>query len=327
MRGEEEMELPATQSFGAEEAKSAADAAREAEYFVEHVVEEEKKEEFVTASDNPSAPIPQAIVIEEPEVAPAPVAPVPVIKQINTMALNQDLESFAPPRVADADEQRRIETSQMITSGGLPEKLLFGEMSIYLHSFQNLQMIQGKPVIMYKVWHEYFPRLGTTEYEMLETGFLAKNVDWATGSLGHKIYLPQLTNQNLHTQGETMCIQLFMIREADPGLEDCATFAGELRFKWKHCLDDGKVNNWQWENVTVTDEERKLQRQPYLHTPATVELGVRYTYAEGQERNPAAAPLRSGSQFFSPHGANAPALAPEREEVKAAQISDAEAER
>ena len=104
MRGEEEMELPATQSFGAEEAKSAADAAREAEYFVEHVVEEEKKEEFVTVSDNPSAPIPQAIVIEEPEVAPAPEAPVPVIKQINTMALNQDLESFAPPRLADADD-------------------------------------------------------------------------------------------------------------------------------------------------------------------------------------------------------------------------------
>ena len=47
-------------------------------------------------------------------------------------------------------------------------------------------------------------------------------------------------------QGDTLLIQLYMIDEPRPitEIKKFATFVGELRVKYKHCLDEENKNNW-----------------------------------------------------------------------------------
>lgn len=54
-----------------------------------------------------------------------------------------------------------------------------------------------------------------------------------------------------------MLLQLFMVEEAKVEFRKSATYVGEVKIKWKHCLDDDKMNDWQFQQVALTDPENK----------------------------------------------------------------------
>ena len=68
-----------------------------------------------------------------------------------------------------------------------------------------------------------------------------------------RINLSDLMNENLHLQGDTFLIELYMMEAADVSLRKTATFVGEIRFGYKHCFEEEKRNQWQWKQTEITD--------------------------------------------------------------------------
>ena len=74
-----------------------------------------------------------------------------------------------------------------------------------------------------------------------------------------KVPLTDMLNENLHMQGDTFLVQLFMIEEPKRELLKSATFVGELRIRYKHCYEENNRNNWCHMQLALTDEDQKAQ--------------------------------------------------------------------
>ena len=61
-----------------------------------------------------------------------------------------------------------------------------------------------------------------------------------------RVNLGDLSGENLHLQGDTILIELYMVERADANLRKSATFVGEIRFGYKHCFEEGSKNEWKW---------------------------------------------------------------------------------
>ena len=71
-----------------------------------------------------------------------------------------------------------------------------------------------------------------------------------------------------------------MVERADTQLAKSATFVGELRLKYKHCFESDNVNNWQWQQLVLTDEENKVQRRGAASEVQTCQVNLKVRYLE-----------------------------------------------
>ena len=129
-----------------------------------------------------------------------------------------------------------------------------------MRNFENFPRIDGLDVVMYKLRHEHFTREATIAPYKSQVGYITKKFSWETQTLDHKIHILNLIKENLHMQGDTLVLQLFLAQAAvnTAAAMAAATFIGELRFRWKHCLEDANVNNWVPEQIDITDEANKV---------------------------------------------------------------------
>lgn len=86
---------------------------------------------------------------------------------------------------------------------------------------------------------------------------MQKKFSWETGAMETRILLDDFFNDNMHMQGDTFLIQIFVADAATSEGAKNATFIGEFRLKWKTCLDEDKIDNWQWESYALTDEDNQ----------------------------------------------------------------------
>ena len=85
-------------------------------------------------------------------------------------------------------------------------------------------------------------------------------------------------------QGDTFLIQLFMVEGPERERVKSATFVGELRVRWKQCVTDVDAKNqWQHQQVALTDEDSKAQRRPGAVLSCQINIEVRYL--EAGQRN------------------------------------------
>ena len=157
----------------------------------------------------------------------------------------------------DEDElkRREAETIQLIKDGKLPEKNIDGQVMVNLVNFENLTRVEGKPVCMYKFKVPYYTPEGTVAFQKDMIGFMVKNFNWEEGVMNCRIPVDKLTQQNMHLQGDTFLLKLFMVEKPESVFIKTGTYVGEVRIKWKHCLDEDKMNNWQHQQVALVDPE------------------------------------------------------------------------
>lgn len=68
-----------------------------------------------------------------------------------------------------------------------------------------------------------------------------------------------------------------MIEEAKKECLKTATFVGELRIRYKQCLDEESKNNWCVSaDGALTDEEQKVQQRSSEILSCQINLEVRY---------------------------------------------------
>ena len=121
-----------------------------------------------------------------------------------------------------------------------------GEVQIKLLDFENLTRVEGKPVVFYKLKRTYFtaaPEVAVA-FRRDKSGFMQKNFSWESSRMDLRINLNDYENENLHMQGDTILIELFMIEAPDVKLRKTATSVGEIRFNYKHCFDGDQKNTW-----------------------------------------------------------------------------------
>ena len=159
---------------------------------------------------------------------------------------------FSP---SDMDElkRREAETIELIKKGELPMEEIKGEIQIKLLNFDNLTRVEGKPVVYYKIKRTFFndenKEAPVVQFRKDKPGFMQKNFNWEQGRMDCRVNLNDLMNENLHLQGDTILIELYMIERAEVKLRKDATFVGELRFGYKHCFEEENKNQWKWQQV------------------------------------------------------------------------------
>ena len=94
-----------------------------------------------------------------------------------------------------------------------------------------------------------------------------------------RINLNDLVSENLHLQGDTILIELYMIERAEVSLRKNATFVGELRFGYKHCFEEESKNQWKWHQVEISDVENKRKGRADELLSGQVNVEVRYQEA------------------------------------------------
>ena len=163
---------------------------------------------------------------------------------------------------SDKDElaRREAETIELLKKGPLPVfDKINGEFNVMLSNFENLPKVEGKPICMYKLKRTVFTEQATVEPRKDIVGFMQKNFSWEEGRMDCKVPLTDMLNENLHMQGDTFLVQLFMIEEPKRELLKSATFVGELRIRYKHCYEENNRNNWCHMQLALTDEDQKAQ--------------------------------------------------------------------
>ena len=165
-------------------------------------------------------------------------------EEIRDKAVFEDF-GFSP---SDVDElkRREAETIELIKKGELPTEEIKGEVQIKLLNFENLTRVEGKPVVYYKIKRTFFnaenPQQPFVEFRKDKPGFMQKNFSWENNRMDCRINLNDLKSENLHLQGDTILIELYMIERAEVSLRKNATFVGEIRFSYKHCFEAEKKN-------------------------------------------------------------------------------------
>ena len=147
---------------------------------------------------------------------------------------------------SDKDElaRREAETIELLKKGPLPMKEINGEITIHLLNFENLPKVEGKPVCVYKLKRSFFTPEATVDHRKDIFGYMTKNFSWEESVMNCKVNMTDLMKENLNMQGDTLHLQFFMIEEAKREFLKNATFVGELRIRYKHCLDEENTNNW-----------------------------------------------------------------------------------
>ena len=101
---------------------------------------------------------------------------------------------------------------------------------------------------MYKLKRTHFVKEGE-EVKVAPKGkqkaSFMKKFNWETGTMDGRIQLYDFFNDNMHMQGDTFRLQIFVADAATTEGANNATFIGEFRLKWKTCLDEGNIDNWQ----------------------------------------------------------------------------------
>jgi len=156
--------------------------------------------------------------------------------------------------------RREAETIELVKNGKLPTRAIQGEFTVHLLNFENLPRVEGKNICMYKLKRSFFTDQATVDHRRDIVGFMTRTFSWEEAVMNKKIPIKDLINQNLHMQGDTMLLQLFMIEEAvaKGDVYKNATFVGELRIRYKHVTDEDKKNNWEHQQLTLTDEDKKV---------------------------------------------------------------------
>mmetsp|Transcript_4026 Transcript_4026/g.5360 ORF Transcript_4026/g.5360 Transcript_4026/m.5360 type:complete len:109 (-) Transcript_4026:727-1053(-) len=108
---------------------------------------------------------------------------------------------------------------------------------------------------MYKLKRTFFTEQATVDHRKDIVGFMTKNFSWEESRMNCKIPITDLLAQNMHLQGDTLLVQLFMIEEPKRELLKSATFIGELRIRYKHCFEEANRNNWCHLQLALTDED------------------------------------------------------------------------
>jgi len=183
---------------------------------------------------------------------------------------------------SDKDElaRREAETIDLINTKKLPDQKINGEIVVHLLNFENLKKVEGKNLCMYRLKRSFFTDAPDAKVDHRKdiVGFMQKNFSWEEQRMNCKIPITDLLNNNLHMQGDTLLLQLFMIDQPRPKteLKAYATFVGELRIRYKHCLDEESKNNWCHLQLAVTDEDNKIQKKSNDILSSQINLEVRY---------------------------------------------------
>lgn len=199
-------------------------------------------------------------------------------EEIREKAVFEDF-GFEP---SDLDElkRREAETIELIKNGKLPTEEIKGEIQIKLLNFENLTRVQGKPVVYYKLKRTYFnteqPDQPVVAHRDVKPGFMQKKFSWETNRMDVRINLNDLMSQNLHLQGDTVLIELYMVEAAESQYRKTATFVGEIRFGYKHCFEPDKKNQWHWKQTEITDAENKRKGRKDELLSGQINLEVRY---------------------------------------------------
>ena len=189
---------------------------------------------------------------------------------------------FSP---SDIDElkRREAETIELIKKGELPMEEIKGEIQIKLLNFENLTRVEGKPVVYYKIKRTFFndenKEAPVVQFRKDKPGFMQKNFNWEQRRMDCRVNLNDLMNENLHLQGDTILIELYMIERAEVKLRKDATFVGELRFGYKHCFEEENKNQWKWRQVEISDVENKRKGRADELLSGQVNVEVRYQEA------------------------------------------------
>lgn len=69
-----------------------------------------------------------------------------------------------------------------------------------------------------------------------------------------RINLGDYENGNLHMQGDTLLIELYMVEEPTKARLRTATPVGEIRFNYKDCFYGDAKNTWKHQQVDITSK-------------------------------------------------------------------------
>ena len=61
----------------------------------------------------------------------------------------------------------------------------------------------------------------------------------------------------MHMEGDTILLEIHATDGSDKRASDASTFIGKVKLRWKHCLDEDKMNKWQNQQVALVDPENK----------------------------------------------------------------------